>query len=246
MRFHYPLSLLLMLCCCGSFLLAQEELPNSSKDITKLSFVRPEGPTLNDLSNYGKINRTEGTPYLHDAYSPGRIRFEGQPNFSEMLDVLLDLEKNQLYVKLSTGFIGEFPLERLDAVQVFGPQDTLVFEALDIRALFGEGDYGSRFYRILHRGDRYLVLHQPIKYLRKEDYVENLGMVRRPDKYMERNQYWVFDGASIYEIKSNLRQISKVFPRKAASMKRLVNTHDLDLNQQDDLGRLFLLLEEEQ
>ena len=245
MRFYHTLSLLLFLCACGSCLLAQDDLPNSTKDITKLSFVRPEGPTLNDLSNYGKINRTEGTPYLYDTYTPGRIRFEGQPNFSEMLEVLLDLEKNQLYVKLSTGFIGEFPLEQLDAVQVYGTQDTLTFEALNMQELFGEGGYGRRFYRILHRGDRYLVLHQPIKYLRKEDYVENLGMVRRPDKYMERNQYWVFDGASIYEIKSNLRQISKVFPRKAATIKRLVNTNDLDLNKQDDLGRLFLLLEEE-
>jgi hypothetical protein len=245
MKFKHALLLLLFLCSTSFLLFAQDELPNSTKDITKLSFVRPEGPTLNDLSNYGKINRTEGTPYLYDAYTPGRIRFEGQPNFSELLDVLLDLEKNQLYIKLSTGFIGEFPLEQLDAVQVYGTQDTLTYEALNIRELFGEGDYGRRFYRILHRGDRYLVLHQPIKYLRKEDYVENLGMVRRPDKYMERNQYWVFDGASIYEIKSNLRQISKVFPRKAATMKRLVNTHDLNLNVQDDLGHLFFLLEEE-
>ncbi len=246
MRCKLTILLVLFLSSSSSFLLAQDELPNSTKDITKLSFIRPEGPTLNDLSNYGKINRTEGTPYLHDAYTPGRIRFEGQPNFSEVLDVLLDLEKNQLYVKLSTGFIGEFPLDRLDVVQVYGPQDTLAFEALNMQELFGEGDYGRRFYRVLHRGDRYLVLHQPIKYLRKEDYVENLGMVRRPDKYMERNQYWVFDGASIYEIKSNLRQISKVFPRKAATMKRLVDTHDLNLNNQDDLGRLFLLLEEQE
>lgn len=245
MKIKHALLLLLFLGGSSLLLLAQDQLPNSTKDITKLSFVRPEGPTLNDLSNYGKINRTEGTPYLYDTYTPGRIRFEGQSNFSELLDVLLDLEKNQLYVKLSSGFIGEFPLEQLDAVQVYGTQDTLTYEALNIRELFGEGDYGRRFYRILHRGDRYLVLHQPIKYLRKEDYVENLGMVRRPDKYMERNQYWVFDGASIYEIKSNLRQISKVFPRKAATMKRLVNTHDLNLNNQDDLGRLFFLLEEE-
>lgn len=246
MRFKQTFLLVLLFSACASFLLAQETLPNASKDITKLSFVRPEGPTLNDLSNYGKINRTEGTPYLYDAYTPGRIRFEGQPNFSEALDVLLDLEKNQLFVKLSTGFIGEFPLDRLDAVMVYGPQDTLTFEALNMRELFGEGDYGRRFYRVLHRGDRYLVLHQPIKYLRKEDYVENLGMIRRPDKYMERNQYWVYDGASIYEIKSNLRQISKVFPRKAAAMKRLVNANDLDLNNQNDMGRLFMLLEAEE
>lgn len=237
---------LIAILCCSFSLLAQETVPGSSQSISKLSFIRPGGPSLSDLSNYGKINRTEGTPYLHDAFTPGRIRFEGQPNFSEMLDVLVDLESNELYVKLSTGFTGEFPLERLDAVQVYSPEgDTLTYESLDMQELFGEGSYGRRFYSVLQRGDRYLVLHQPIKYLRREDYVENLGMVRRPDKYMERNQYWVFDGNSIYEIKSNLRQISKVFPRKAATMKRLVRTHDLNLNDTADLGRLFALLEEQ-
>lgn len=231
--------------CCSFLLSAQETATSSEQSIAKLSFIRPGGPTLSELSNYGKVNRTEGTPYLYDNFTPGRIRFEGQPNFSELLDVLIDLEKNELFVKLSTGFIGEFPLERLDVVQVYGPEgDTLAFEALNMQELFGEGSYGRRFYKVLQRGDRYLVLHQPIKYLRREDYVENLGMVRRPDKYMERNQYWVFDGSSIYEIKSNLRQISKVFPRKAATMKRLVRTHDLNLNDHADLGKLFALLEE--
>jgi hypothetical protein len=223
---------------------AQEPAVNTEDNVFPLSFIRPGGPTLDDLSNFGKINRTEGTPYLLDNYLPARIRFEGQPNFSEQLEVLMNLEENELFVKLPSGFTGYFPLEYLDAVDVYLPEgDSLSFEALNMQELFGEGDYGRRFYRVLQRGDRYLVLHQPIKYLRKEDYIENLGMVRRSDKYMERNQYWVFDGNTLFEIRSNLRQISKVFPRQAATMKRLVRENDLDLNDPTDLGRLFALLE---
>lgn len=236
-------TLILLLACIS--MTAQDMVTGSQESISKLSFVRPEGPGLGDLANYGKLDRTEGTPYLHNDWSPGKIRFEGQPNFSEILDVLVDLENNELYIKLSSGFIGEFPIERLDAVEIYGPEgDTLAYEPQNLYELFRVGDAGRRFYRVLHRGDKYLVMHQPIKYLRKEEYVENLGLVRRPDKYMERNQYWVFDGNQLVEIKPNLRQISKVFPRKAATMKRLVRSHELDLKNEADLGRLFALLEE--
>ena len=223
----------------------QAQNPNTQQDISKLTFLRPQGPGLSDLANYGKVNRTEGTPYLYDEYTPGRVRFEGQTNFSEILDVLLDMENNQLFIKLSTGYIGEFPMEYLDEVTVYSPEgDTLVYEIHNIQELFGMGDTGRRFYRVLHRGDKYLVLHQPIKYLRLEEYVENLGMVRRPDKYMERNQYWLFDGAQLVELKKNQRAIERAMPSKAAVIKRLARTNDLELRNEDDIGRLFELLEE--
>ncbi|MEZ4985654.1 MAG: hypothetical protein R2795_11565 [Saprospiraceae bacterium] len=74
----------------------------------KLTFIRPEETGLWDLSTYGKVNRTEGTPYMNDDWTTGRIRFEGQPNFSDQLHVLMDLVKNELYVRLESGFIGNF------------------------------------------------------------------------------------------------------------------------------------------
>ncbi len=244
----HTIALCILILLGSSALLAQEPAAAvnvTQQSISKLTFLRPGGPSLGDLANYGKVNRTEGTPFLHEEWAPGRIRFEGQPNYSEILDVLPDLESNILNIQLSSGYIGEFPMDRLDAVTVYGPeQDTTVLEIQDLNELFGVGDPGRRFYEVLHRGDRYLVLHQPIKYLRREEYVENLGMVRRPDKYMDRSQFWVFDGASLIQVKNNMRSISKAFPRKAATIKRLVRTNDLDLGNDDDLGRLFSLLEE--
>lgn len=238
--------LLLLLLFTASSLFAQEPpINNTQQSLSKLTFIRPGGPGLSDLANYGKLNRTEGTPFLYDDWAPGRVRYEGQPNNSEILDILPDLENNQLNIRLSSGYIGEFPMDRLDAVIVYGPdQDTVAYEIQDLHELFGIGDHGRRFYQVLHRGSRYLVLHQPIKYLRREEYVENLGMVRRPDKYMERNRYFIFDGTQLLEVKNNLRNISKAFPRKASTIKRLVRTNDLDLGNNEDLGRLFALLEE--
>lgn len=217
----------------------------TQQQISQLSYIRPEGPTITDLADYGSARKTEGTPYLYPEWAPGRIRFEGQPNFSEILDVMPDLENNELYIQLSTGYVGEFPMDRLDALEVYGPdQDTLSYEIQNLQELFGVGDHGRRFYEILHRGDRYLVLHQPIKYLRREEYVENLGMARRPDKYMGRSRFWVYDGTRLAEVKSNQRNIAKVFPRKASTIKRLVRSNELDLSNKADLGRLFELLED--
>ncbi|MEL6833619.1 MAG: hypothetical protein AAFP77_11545 [Bacteroidota bacterium] len=243
-----PSLLLFLLYFCGGALFAQVSGtadPNLSQEaISSFSFIRPTGPTLDNLADYGKINRTEGTPFLYEDWAPGRIRFEGQPNYSEVLDLLPDLESNLLYIRLSSGYVGEFPMERLDAIEVYGPdQDTVSYVVQNLQELFGEGGYGRQFYEVLHRGGRYMVLHHPEKYLRREEYVENLGMVRRPDKYMERSEYYVFDGTRMVEVKSNLRSISKAFPRNAATIKRLMRSHDLDLGDDQDLGRLFALLE---
>ncbi|MEZ4985653.1 MAG: hypothetical protein R2795_11560 [Saprospiraceae bacterium] len=114
-------------------------------------------------------------------------------------------------------------------------------EALNLPDLFGKGDFGYRFYKVLYRSDKFLVLHQPIKYLRKEEYIENLGMVRRADKYMDTNKYWVFDGTVLHEVKTNQRQLTSEFPQFASQIKQIIKAEQLDLNK--DLGRLFELLE---
>ncbi|MEM1215418.1 MAG: hypothetical protein AAGJ82_07030 [Bacteroidota bacterium] len=216
----------------------------ASQTQTNMAFLRPGGPTLSDLANYGSKNNVDGTPYLFDDWEGGRVRFEGQPNFSEQLDVLLDLEVHQLNVKLSTGFIGEFPMERLDAVEVHTSNgDTVNYEIHNLQELFGAGDYGRRFFRVLHRGEGYLLLHQPNKYLRREADIENLGMVRRPDKYLERNRYWLYDGVRMIEVKRNQRQLMRQLPAKASTMKRLIRAHDLDVSEDEGLARLFELME---
>lgn len=225
------------------FSMRAQTVAPTQQSIAKLQFIRPEGPGLWDLSTYGKVTKAEGTPYWNDGWTTGRIRFGDQPEFSETLNVLLDLEKNELYIRLETGFVGEFPMEMLGAVEVHSPADTMVYETFHLRAKFAQGDAGHRFYSVLHRGDNYTVLHQPVKYLRREEYIENLGMVRRPDKYMDTNKYWVIDGTQLVEVKKNVRQLSGAFPAKASAIKRLVKEHQLDLDK--DLGRLFQLLEEE-
>lgn len=236
-----PFIIIILLTNVAAVAQSTAETP-TQQGIAKLSFIRPEGPGLWDLSTYGKVNRTEGTPYWNDGWMTGRIRFDGQTAFSEPLNVLLDLEKGELYIRLETGFVGEFPMEMLHEVEVHGAADTIRYHAYDLRKQFGAGDAGYRFYHLLHKGDDYWLLHQPVKYLRREEYIENLGMVRRPDKYMDTNKYWVYDGRKLVEVKKNLRQLTNALPDQATNIKQIVKDYDIDLDK--DFGLLFRLLDD--
>ncbi len=221
---------------------AQDTQLVTQESVSRLAFVTPGGP---GFSTFSTIDRTEGNPYLLEDWQSGSIRYEGQDNFSEELDVLLDLDNNQLFIRLSTGFTGQFPMDRLDEVIVYTEEnDTLHYTIMDLNFLFGGADAGKRFYRVLHRGT-FVVIHQPIKYLRREDYVENLGMVRRPDKYMDTNKYWVFDGEELIEIRRNARAIQRAFPAWSSEIRRLIRSNDLDMKNDADIAQLFALLEEE-
>lgn len=219
---------------------AQDTQLVTQESISRLGYIKPGGAGFGTFSN---VDRVEGNPFFMEDWQEGRIRFEGQVNYSEDLELLLDMDDNHCYIRLSTGFEGEFPMGRLDVVEVFTPADTLVFDVLNLKELFGEGEPGRKFYRILHR-EEYMVIHQPIKYLQREKYIENLGMVRRPDKYEETNRYFVFDGSSLFQVKRNVRSLTKTFPRKSSQIKRLIRTHNLDLKVDADLAQLFALLEE--
>jgi hypothetical protein len=238
MKVYQPL--LIALFFSTAFLSAQDTQLVTQQSVARLAFLNPGGPGFSTFSN---VDRTEGTPYLLDNWQTGQIRFEGQENFSEDLEVLIDLENSHLYIRLSSGFSGEFPLARLNEVRVFAESDTLTYESMNLNNLFGAGPRLPQLYRVLYRSEQFLLLHQPSKYLRREEYIENLGMVRRPDKYMDQNDYWLYNGEELVEIKRKLRSLEEALPGQSSRLRGLIRRNDLDLNEDADLATLFRLLE---
>ncbi|MCB0637856.1 MAG: hypothetical protein KDC54_14610 [Lewinella sp.] len=220
---------------------AQDTQIVTQESISRLAYLNPGGP---GFSTFSTVDRTEGTPYLRDDWQMGQIRFEGQTNFSEDLELLMDLENSHLYIRLSSGFSGEFPLERLNEVRVFTEEaDTLSYETMNLYNLFGAGPRITQFYRVLYRSEQYLMLHHPSKYLRREEYIENLGMVRRPDKYMDQNDYWLYNGETVVEVKRKSRSLEEALPSRSRDLRGLIRENNLDLDNDADLARLFSLLE---
>lgn len=230
---------LLFFCFSLTAIFAQDPL-KTQENLARLAMINPNTPGFPTFSN---VDRTEGTPYLLDDWQKGQVQFGENANYSSVVEIAYNMESHQLIIKLSDGSAGLFPLKYLHAMRVFHEGDTLNFEAYDLNKQFGNGPVGYKLYKVLHRGEN-LLLHYPRKFLRKEKYVENLGMVRRPDLYMQLNTYWYCDGKQVVEIKKSMKALQKAIPRKAATIKRLVKKENINVKDAEDLGRLFALLEQ--
>ncbi len=115
-----------------------------------------------------------------------------------------------------------------------------------VRDLFSDhnaGPKGHKFYEIIHLGEKYTLLKCHTKFLRKEDYVENLGMVRRPNKYMELYSYWVLAGNSLRPAGANKTAMKKAIPEKANRIDSYVKSKKLQLKKKEGLAQLMQLLE---
>ncbi|MEZ5043178.1 MAG: hypothetical protein R2828_24995 [Saprospiraceae bacterium] len=232
--------LVLLFCCLGlTGVFAQDPL-KTPENLSRLASINPSAPGFPTFSN---VDRTKGTPYLLDGWQQGQVRFGQNENYSSTVEVAFNMETDQLIVKLTDGEAGLFPLMYLHSLRIFHEGDTLYFEPFNLQEKYGNGPNGYKLYKVLHKGEA-LLLHYPRKYLRREKYVENLGMVRRPDIYMELNSYWYYDGKQVLEVKKNVKAIQKILPRKAATIKRLVKQENIDLKDNAELGRLFALLEQ--
>ena len=228
----------LLLFFAGSSVFAQDPL-KTQENLNRLGAINPNSPGFPTFSN---VDRTEGTPYLLDGWQDGQLRFGQNGNYSSTVQIAFNMEKDQLIVQLSDGKAGFFPLQYLHSMRIFNEGDTLHFESHNLKKAYGNGPNGYKMYRVLHRGEGAL-LHYPRKFLRKEKYVENLGIVRRPDIYQQLNTYWYYDGKEVVEVKKTVKSLQKAVPKKAATIKRLIKKQKLNIKDNDELGRLFALLE---
>lgn len=228
----------LMLLFVASSLFAQDPL-KTQENLNRLGMINPNTPGFPTFSN---VDRTEGTPYLLDDWQDGQLKFGQDGKYSSTVQIAYNMEKDQMIVKLADGEAGFFPLQYLHSMRIFHEGDTLVYESHNLRKDFGNGPIGYKMYKVLHRGEDVL-LHYPRKFLRKEKYVENLGMVRRPDIYQQLNTYWYYDGKEVVEVKKTIKSLQKAVPRKAATIKRLVKKQKINIKDNEELGRLFALLE---
>ncbi len=210
--------------------------------VLNLSYLSPASL---QLSEFSAVNRVEGSPYFRESWDPGRILFGEYEDFSEKLGIALDLEAHQLYVKLDNGFVGKLPIEKIEAVRIYLEADSILWRALDLEATYGDGPKRRQYYEVVYEGEKLVFLHGQNKYLRREDYVENLGMVRRPDKYMSRDTYWLIRGKRLTGLKNcNERALRKAMPDLNGRIKKLAKSNDLDLKTYTDVRRLFEILEQ--
>jgi hypothetical protein len=232
-----------IVCCLLTLSAWSQDRRLSQLNLEQLANTSPAGPGFMTFDNDGM--QIEGTPFLFDDWKTGRVRLEDQEEFSDEVGIILDLQDDQIYIQLNSDFVSEFPVNKVGAVEIYNEQDTFLFETFDLNKYYGIGPKGLRFYEVLHKG-QYTVLHGHKKYLRKEDYVEKLGMVTRPNEFKSLHSYWLDNGKSIQRVKKRTSSVrSAIAPKDARKVKRIVKSNDLKIKKDKDFGALFRLLEEE-
>ena len=216
----------------------------SDQSLTALGNLDPNSPIFVMSSEGMKI---DGSQFKNDDWMDGRIRLNKINAFSEVVQVLLDLENHEIYFRFKddTENVGQLRTDELDAVVMYAESDTLMYEVHDLNKRAHEGPAGKKFYEILYAGEN-ILLHLENKYLRKEDYVENLGMVRRPNIYKSRDAYYLIKGRRLHEVRRNVKSFEKVYPQYASQIKQLVKDEKIKVSKEAGMAQLMQLIEEEQ
>jgi hypothetical protein len=82
--------------------------------------------------------------------------------------------------------------------------------------------------------------------LRKEEYIEKVGIVERPDEFRSLHSYWLNNGKSIKKVKKSTTSVKRVVtPIDARNVNRIIKNNDLKIKKDKDFGTLFRLLEKE-
>lgn len=194
---------------------------------------------------FSTVVRREGHRFLFNDFLPGRVLFTGYEYLSEEIDMVIDGENDRLHILFEDETEGQLPLSQVQAIEVYhGEGDTVEYVVQDLSKITSEAGKGLRFYERLYGGEDFVVLHHERKYLRKEEYMENVGIVRRPDEYKTLHSYFVVHEGKVVKIKKNRRKIEKALPAYKKQIKQIVKQTNNKLKDNADLRQLFADLDE--
>ncbi len=202
------------------------------------------GGSQGGVFTFSEVVRREGHRFLFDDFLPGRVLFSGYEYLSEEVDLVIDGEFERLYILFEDETEGQLPLAQIQRIEVYpSEKDTIQYLVQDLGRLSSEAKDGLRFYELLHRGEHFTVLHHERKYLRKEEYMENVGIVRRPDEYKSLHSFYLIYGNELHKIKRNRRTIEKAIPKYKRIIRRVEDATDNKLKDNNDLAQFFTDLE---
>lgn len=195
---------------------------------------------------FSTVVRREGHRFLFNDFLPGRVLFTGYEYLSEEIDMVIDGENDRLHILFEDESEGMLPLSQVQAIEVYrGEGDTVEYVVQDLSRVTTDASKGRRFYERLYGGEDFVVLHHERKYLRKEEYMENVGIVRRPDEYKILHSYFVVHKGDVVKIKRNRRNIAKALPAYKKEIKQIIKETNNKLKDKEDLRKLFADLDEQ-
>jgi len=237
---------ILLMVLSSPLLLAQ----HSDKDIFMPTRIRTLANVVGDngggVLTFSEVVRLEGHRFLFNDFLPGRILFTGYEYLSEEIDMVIDGENDRLHILFEDETEGQLPLAQIQALEVYrGEGDTVEYVVQDLSRVTTEAQKGLKFYERLYGGDDFVILHHERKYLRREAYMENVGIVRRPDEYKVLHSYYVVYDGQVKKIKKSRRNIERALPAFKKQIREIIRNTDNKLKDNTDLRQLFAELDKQ-
>lgn len=188
--------------------------------------------------------RIKGTPYLGTNWQDGKI--EIAEGYSGTVGIALNIVDQILYVQFDDGSSVELPNTLLRGLLIEQENgEAISLEVHNLYETYGIGPRGYKYYQPLHKGEKYTLWELHTKHMRLEKYIENLGLVRRPNEFRSLYEYWLLDEhGTLHKVKKNDKKLLKAFPEHAKRIKSILKKQEIDIKTAEGLGQLFAALEE--
>ncbi|NRB62524.1 MAG: hypothetical protein HRU40_05745 [Saprospiraceae bacterium] len=204
------------------------------------SIASTNGDSNGGVFAFSEVVRRKGHRFLFDDFVKGRVLFVGYEYLSEEVDMVIDGEFERLYLLFEDETEGLLPLSQIQRVEIYHEEgDTLHFIVQNLAKISQEGEKGLRFYQRIYESDRFVVLHHERKFLRKEEYMENVGIVRRPDEYKSLHSYYLIHEGELHKIRKSRSKIEAALPKYKRTIRLVEKETKNKLKNETDLNQFF-------
>jgi len=184
-------------------------------------------------------NNIEGSPLLSDEWSKGTVYFR-DGGIAKDIDIKFNLEKNELYFNRSGElFLFNDPVSSFRILlQVEGNTDELLFRSgYPVNGRFSK----ETLYEVIADGSKFQLVNFRFSYP-SDIYV--YGSTGSKKKFTPSEEIYVYDVAfgKMTKVKRNESTIADALPDLRAKINQLTAANKLKLKSNDDLKKLFDLL----
>ena len=235
MKRYLKIFLLLILPFFGSFQVSGQSITSQVSTNFMVEAYNIRGRPIVNKDN----NNVEGSPLLSDEWSKGTVYFR-DGGIAKDIDIKFNLEKNELYFNRSGElFLFNDPvLSFRILLQTEGNTDELLFRSgYPVNGRFSK----ETLYEVIADGSKFQLVNFRFSYP-SDIYV--YGSTGSKKKFTPSEEIYVYDVAfgKMTKVKRSESSVSDALPDLRAKINQLTAANKLKLKSNDDLKKLFDLL----
>ncbi len=227
--------------CCGFCLAQQPTTAEMEQNLRMLGNLNALSPGLTGFDN--RYEGVQGSPFLFDNWTEGTLQFAKQDTFSKgIVRINIDLIKQVILVPLRDGTQGEMSALNIKA---FRAKDGRTWITATEKEVEGSSSVRLKFYEVIYQGNRFALFKSVGKRYHQADFKGAYSSNVRHDEFVTEVFYWLNEtGEKPQKFKVMRRKnLETALPAHQAAIKKLVQEHKLNLNDEKDAALLLQMLD---